>query len=95
MAKRRHSPVSRLLGNLSDDAKGFIDDLTTRAGEAEGHARDAVGHAVDGDGSEEDADRREVEELSTALAELTRKVNRLAEGQGEPGSPSGHGKAGG
>jgi polyhydroxyalkanoate synthesis regulator phasin len=95
MAKRRHSPVSRLLGNLSDDAKGFVDDLTARAREAEGHARDAVRHAVDGDGSEEDADRREVEELSAALAELTKKVNRLADGQGEPGGASAHGEAGG
>ena len=85
MARRRRSPVSRLLGNLSDDAKGLVDDLTTRARAVEGQARDAVRHAVDDDGSEADADRREVEELSAALAELTKKVNRLAEGQGGPG----------
>jgi polyhydroxyalkanoate synthesis regulator phasin len=88
MARRRRSPVSRLLGSLSDDAKGFVDDLAARAREAEGHARDAVRHAAGGDGSDADADRREVEELSIALAELTKKVNRLAEGQGEPGSAS-------
>lgn len=95
MARRRRSPVSRLLGNLSDDAKGFVDDLTARAREAEGQARDAVRHAVDDDGSGADADRREVEELSAALVELTKKVNRLAEGQGEPGGASAPGEAGG
>ena len=94
MARRRRSPVSRLLGNLSDDAKGFVDDLTARARQAEGQARDAVRHAVD-DGSEADADRREVEELSAALAELTKKVNGLAEGKSEPGGASAPGEAGG
>jgi polyhydroxyalkanoate synthesis regulator phasin len=88
MARHSRSPVSRLLGNLSDDAKGFVDDLTARAREAEGHARDAVRHAAGGDGSEADADRREIQELSDALIELTKKVNRLAEGQGEAGSAS-------
>jgi len=94
MARRRRSPVSRLLGNLSDDTKGFVDDLTARARAAEGQARNAVRHAVDG-GSETDADRREVEELSAALAELTKKVNRLAEGQREPGGASAPREAGG
>ena len=88
MAKRRRSPVSRLLGNLSDDAMGFADDLTARARQAEGRARDVVEHAVDND-SDADADRREVEELSAALAALTKKVNRLAEGQGGPGGKEG------
>jgi polyhydroxyalkanoate synthesis regulator phasin len=94
MARRRRSPVSRLLGNLSDDAKGFVDDLTARAREAEGHARDAVRHAVD-DGGQADADRREVEELSAALAELTKRVNGLAEDQGKLGGASAPGEAGG
>lgn len=95
MARRRRSPVSRLLGNLSDDAKGFVDDLTATAREAESHARDAVRHTVDDGGGEADADRREVEELSAALAELTKRVNRLAEGQGEPGGAAAPGKASG
>jgi polyhydroxyalkanoate synthesis regulator phasin len=94
MARRRRSPVSRLLGSLSDDAKGLVDDLTARARAVEGQARDAVRHAVD-DGGEVDADRREVEELSAALAELTKKVDRLAEGQGEPGRAPAPGEAGG
>jgi polyhydroxyalkanoate synthesis regulator phasin len=94
MARRRRSPVSRLLGSLSDDAKGFVDDLAARAREAEGQARNAVRHAVDG-GGEADADRREVEELSAALAELTKKVDRLAEAQGEPRDASVPGEAGG
>jgi polyhydroxyalkanoate synthesis regulator phasin len=96
MARRRRSPVSRLLGDLSDDTKGFVDDLTARARAAEGHAREALRHATGEDGSEADADRREVEELSAALAELTKKVNRLADGQREPGgAPASTTEAGG
>lgn len=80
MAKRRRSPVTKLLGGLSDDTKGLVDDLTARARSVEEHARDAVRHAVDGDSSAE-CDRREVEELGKALADLTEKVNRLAAAQ--------------
>ena len=91
MPSRRRSPVSRFLGHLSDDTKGFVDDLTIRVQEAEGHARDALRHAAGEDGGEADADRREVEELSAALAELTKKVNRLADAHCQRGgvrSPS-------
>lgn len=84
MAKHKRSPVTRLLGNLSDDAKGLVEDLTARARSAEGHARDAVRHAVDDDCSAE-SDRREIEELGKALADLTEKVNRLAAAQAEAG----------
>lgn len=80
MARHRRSPVTRLLGSLSDDTKVFVDDLTARARSAEQHARDAVRHAVDGDESAE-CDRREIEELGKALADLKDKVNRLAETQ--------------
>ena len=74
----------RAIGNLADDTKGFVDDLTARAADTEGHARDALEHAVGEDG-DRDADRREIEELSSALAALTKRVNRLAEEQGEAG----------
>jgi hypothetical protein len=84
MGKRRRSPLTKLLGNLADDTKGFVDDLTARAADSEGHARDALEHAV-GDDGDKDADRREIEELSSALAALTKKVNRLAKEQGEAG----------
>lgn len=77
MAKHRRSPVTKLLGSLSDDTKDLIDDLTARARSAEEHSRDAARHAVDGDYSEE-CDRREIEGLGRALADLTEKVNRLA-----------------
>lgn len=77
MAKHRRSPVTKLLGSLSDDTKDFIDDLTAGARSAEEHVRDAARHAVDGDHSAE-CDRREIEELGRALADLTEKVNRLA-----------------
>lgn len=85
MPKRRRNPVSRLLGSLSDDTKGFVDDLAARARDAEGHVRDAVAHGVGEDGGGTDADRREVEELGRALAELTEKVNRLAQAQAKDG----------
>jgi hypothetical protein len=88
MARRRRSPISKLLGDLGDDAKGVADDLAARARGAEEHAREAVCHAVDGDGAGEHraaADRREIEELSDALAALTLKVNRLAAAQDDAG----------
>ena len=88
MPGRRRSPVSRLLGHLSDDTKGFLDDLTVRAQEVEAHARDALRHAAGDDARDADADRREVEELSAALAELTKKVNGLADGGAVPGGAS-------
>ncbi|MCU0313872.1 MAG: hypothetical protein MUC84_07420 [Solirubrobacteraceae bacterium] len=86
MARRRRNPISKLLGDLGDDARGFAGDLTARARDAEEHAHDAVRHAVDGDGERRSADdRREIEELSDALAALTLKVNRLAAAQDEAG----------
>lgn len=89
MARRRRSPVNKLLGSLSDDTKDFVDALTARARSAEEHARDAVRHAVDGDDRAAECDRREIEELGKALADLTEKVNRLAAAQDGAGGERG------
>jgi plasmid stability protein len=84
MAKHRRSPVTKLLGSLSDDTKELLDDLAARTKSVEEHARDAVRGAVAGDECPAECDRQEIDELRKALARLTEKVNRLA---AEPGGP--------
>ncbi len=46
-SKRRRNSVSRLLENIADDTKDFVDDLTDRARDVEKDLRRAVSDGLD------------------------------------------------
>jgi hypothetical protein len=76
MAKRKNT-LTRFLEDIVDDTKDFVDDILDRAKDLEGDMKDAVTDAVDDD--EKAAAGADVARLHLALAELTAKVNQLAE----------------
>ena len=76
MAKRKNT-ITRFLEDIVDDAKDFVDDVLDRAKDLEGDMMDAVKDSVDDD--EKSVPSGEVAGLHAALAELTAKVNQLAE----------------
>jgi polyhydroxyalkanoate synthesis regulator phasin len=77
MAKRTSS-ITRFLEDVVDDTKDFVDDLLDRAKDVEGDVRVAVQDINDEDGRVV-ASSSDVAALHVALAELTAKVNQLAE----------------
>ena len=79
MAKRKNT-LTRFIEDIVDDTKDFVDDILDRAKDLETDVRDAVTDAVDDD-EKVSASSSDVASLHTALAELTARVNQLAEMQ--------------
>ena len=87
MAKRKNT-LTRFIEDIVDDTKDLVDDLLDRAKDLETDVRDAVKDVVDDDESDEKVSNPGVAELEAALAELTAKVNQLAELQLAASSPA-------
>ena len=87
MSKRRNT-FTRFLEDIVDDTKDFVDDVLDRTKDVENHARDAVKDVVDDDESYNGASNGQLATLEVALAELTAKVNQLAELQLAAASPA-------
>ena len=78
MSKRKNT-FTRFIEDIVDDTKDFVDDIIDRAKDLETDARDAVKDVVDDDESDALVSSPGVAEMQAALAELTAKVNQLAE----------------
>ena len=79
MSKRKNT-FTRFIEDIVDNTKDFVDDILDRAKDLENDARDAVKDVVDDDESGPlSSSSSEVAQLEAALAELTAKVNQLAE----------------
>ncbi len=78
MAKRKNT-LTRFIEDIVDDTKDFVDDILDRAKDLETDARDAVKDVVDDDESDDKVSTSSLASLESALAELTAKVNQLAE----------------
>ncbi len=80
MSKRKNT-FTRFIEDIVDDTKDFVDDIIDRAKDLETDVRDAVKDVVDDDESDAlvSTSGSGVAELQVALAELTAKVNQLAE----------------
>jgi polyhydroxyalkanoate synthesis regulator phasin len=77
--KRRKNSVTKFLQDVIDDSKELVDDLIDRARDVEEHTHDAVRDVVD----DEDEDTtppssEELAELKSAIAALSKKVDKLA-----------------
>ena len=77
MSKRKNT-FTRFIEDIVDDTKDFVDDILDRAKDLETDARDAVKDAVDDD-EKDSVGAHSVRSLEADLAELTAKVNQLAE----------------
>lgn len=77
MAKRKNT-FTRWIEDMVDDTKDFVDDVLDRAKDAESNVRDAVTDVVDDD-DDTSPSGGQVASLHAALADLTAKVNQLAE----------------
>jgi polyhydroxyalkanoate synthesis regulator phasin len=77
MAKRKNT-LTRFIEDIVDDTKDFVDDVLDRAKDLETDMKDAVNDVVDDD-EKISASSSDVTGLQAALAELTAKVNQLAE----------------
>jgi methyl-accepting chemotaxis protein len=77
MSKRKNT-FTRFIEDIVDDTKDFADDILDRAKDLETDVKDAVKDAVDDDESTS-AGVSSLQSLESALAELTAKVNQLAE----------------
>jgi len=78
MAKRKNT-FTRFIEDIVDDTKDFVDDILDRAKDLETDVKDAVTDVVDDD--EASVSSSDVASLHAALAELTTKVNQLAQQQ--------------
>jgi hypothetical protein len=79
MSKRKNT-FTRFIEDIIDDTKDFADDLLDRAKDLETDVRDAVKDAIDDDeDTPVSTSGSGVASLEAALAELTVKVNQLAE----------------
>ncbi len=89
MGRRRKHTVTRWIEDIVDDTKDFVDDILDRVKDVEEDARDAIKDFVDSDDDDDDHQNSaraqriasELGVLSSALEELTAKVNVLAEMQ--------------
>ena len=75
MAKRKNT-FTRFIEDIVDDTKDFAYDIIDRAKDVETDMKDAVKDVTDDDEKSSSAD---VAALHAALADLTAKVNQLAE----------------
>jgi polyhydroxyalkanoate synthesis regulator phasin len=79
MSKRKNT-FTRFIEDIVDDTKDFVDDILDRAKDLETDMKDAVKDVVDDDEDDKvPSSKSEVAKLEAALAELTAKVNALAE----------------
>ena len=79
MSKRKNT-FTRFIEDIVDDTKDFVDDILDRAKDLETDMKDAVKDVVDDDEDDKaSSSKSEVAKLEVALAELTAKVNMLAE----------------
>ena len=74
MSKRKNT-FTRFIEDIVDDTKDFVDDILDRAKDLETDAKDAVKDAID----DESSSGSSPSDLESALADLTAKVNQLAE----------------
>ena len=79
MSKRKNT-FTRFIEDVVDDTKDFVDDVLDRAKDLETDMKDAVKDVVDDD-EDDSAGVSSLASLESALAELTAKVNQLAEVQ--------------
>ena len=89
MSKRKNT-FTTFIEDIVDDTKGLVDDLLDRAKDLETDVRDTVKGVVDDDRSDRKftSSSTDVAELQSALAELTLKVNQLAELQLAAATPT-------
>jgi polyhydroxyalkanoate synthesis regulator phasin len=82
--KRRRNSITRLIEDVVDDAKDLVDDVVDRAKDVERDGRKAVRRAAkDDDRKNNSAREREMDDLKSALDDLTAKVERLVAMQAE------------
>ena len=79
--KRRRNSITRLIEDVVDDAKDLVDDVVDRAKDVERDSRKAARRSVNHDGDRRD--HSEIDDLKSALDDLTAKVNRLVAMQAE------------
>jgi polyhydroxyalkanoate synthesis regulator phasin len=77
MAKRKNT-LTRFIEDIVDDTKDFVDDVLDRAKDLETDAKDAIKDVTDDD-DDKVSSSSDVAGLHAALADLTAKVNQLAE----------------
>jgi phage shock protein A len=75
---KRKNTFTRFIEDIVDDTKDFVDDVLDRAKDAESNVKDAVTDVVDDDETDS-VSVSSLASLESALAELTAKVNQLAE----------------
>src|SRR5438067_8177847 len=82
--KRRRNSITRLIEDVVDDAKDLVDDVVDRAKDVDRDGRRAARRAVKDDDRPDGAARqREMDDLKSALDDLTAKAERLAAMQAE------------
>ena len=86
MSKRKNT-LTRFIEDIVDDTKDFVDDILDRAKDLETDAKDAIKDVVDDDESDS-VGASSLSSLESALAELTAKVNQLAELQLASAAPA-------
>jgi len=86
--KRRRNSITRLIEDVVDDAKDLVDDVVDRAKDAERDGRKAVRRVVKDDDDRDDHSAREMDDLKSALDDLTAKVNRLVSMQADARKPN-------
>jgi hypothetical protein len=86
--KRRRNSITRLLEDVVDDAKDLVDDVVDRAKDVERDGRKAVRRAAKDDDDRGDRSAREIDDLKSALDDLTAKVARLVAMQAENRKPN-------
>jgi polyhydroxyalkanoate synthesis regulator phasin len=87
--KRRRNSITRLIEDVVDDAKDLVDDVVDRAKDVERDGRKAVRRAVNENGDDRsDHSAQEMDQLKSALDDLTAKVNRLVAMQADARKPN-------
>jgi len=90
-AKRRRNSITRLIEDVVDDTKDLVDDVVDRAKDVERDGRKAVRRAVSDDRDDgrngDGRDDREMDDLKSAIDDLTAKVERLVALQTEARKP--------
>jgi polyhydroxyalkanoate synthesis regulator phasin len=86
--KRRRNSITRLIEDVVDDAKDLVDDVVDRAKDAERDGRKAVRRVVKDDDDRGDHSAGEMDDLKSALDDLTAKVNRLVALQADARKPN-------
>lgn len=81
--KRRRNSITRLIEDVVDDTKDLVDDVVDRAKDVERDGRRAVRRAAKDDNRRGAAREDEMDDLKSALDDLTAKVERLAAMQAE------------